>query len=180
MKIIITSILCLSLICLPCHRPKAQAVPAVVLLCVTGLAVGGIYYIHLKSCEPRYYCIKMDNDQPNSYRWCQAMGRPPQNEAATNGWKIVSGPYKLATDCDRNCINHPNVFQNLADEELLNDQLIIIVQQSSTLNGPWYDIYTETNSLMINLDFEVPNTVATVFYRLKIVSTTPTMAVFDF
>lgn len=82
------------------RKAKGQAAYLFIICVTTIIVVGGVMII-IKACKPKWYCVKMDDDNPYSRRWC--VGLKP-NEAQVNGWKILGGPYGTATQCDTNCI----------------------------------------------------------------------------
>ncbi len=102
MKNLITIFLCAAMVAMPMQRTKAQLAPAVCLVIIAAVAVGGVAII-VSSCQPKYYCCE---DAETKNRWCRIVAR---NDPEATEFKIISGPYKDASKCNQICTNGPPI-----------------------------------------------------------------------
>ena len=139
----------------PDLEPQAAWVAACFLVGAGILAGVGIYLV-VKSCKPKYWCIK-DRDG-NHF-----VSTATKNEVAINDWSIVSGPYESVTQGTNNC-PPPQPLPIIAFSQPLD--WTIRVQESPDLIN-WTTIY-ETRDDPQNLNFTIYPTnlsAARMFYR---------------
>ena len=101
MKKFTTILLIGALTVVPWQRPRAQVGPVVLCVAIVVVVAAGAAVVYVSSCgSPKYYCVS-DPEQGN-YQWCTATSR---KDAALEGLKIMSGPYKKVDDCNLVCTN---------------------------------------------------------------------------
>jgi len=140
-----------SLITMPMQRSQAQLAPAICITLIAAAAVGGVVVV-VKSCEPKYYCVR---DEETKQQWCRITTR---KAAQMEGWTIVSGPHKSAEACDKVC--HTNLLTGMSiplmyierSTNLINWETVAQLQ-----DDPEAFEWSETNSLH-----------SAAFYRVRV------------
>jgi len=95
MKKFISIILGASLLAAPIQSSRAQLAPAICIIVVVSAGTAAVIWI--MTCGPKYYCVY---DHESNHQWCRTLAR---GEAQSEGWTIISGPYKDAELCNTNC-----------------------------------------------------------------------------
>lgn len=105
MKNLLTAFLCSAMVAAPIQQPRAQLAPAVCLVIIAAVAVGGVAVV-ISSCQPKYYCCEGNETHQ---RWCRIVKR---GEPVAEDFKIISGPYKDANYCAQICTNEVATAQS--------------------------------------------------------------------
>ena len=135
----------------PGDEPWALAACIIV---ATGIAVGAVVFF-AKKCEPQYYWLMDDSEQPPKY-WVATCTK---KEAEVSGWKRIGGPYKRPTDAP---IEHPSPTNRV--DHVISPYVRITVQQSTNL-VEWVPLSSTTG---YSEDFAYFPTNAAGFYRYEI------------
>lgn len=76
---------------------QETAALAICLILFAAAGIGGTVIV-IRSCAPKYYCLKDESETPPKY-W---VGTATKKEVEINEWTVVSGPYKTpgeVTNC---------------------------------------------------------------------------------
>jgi len=163
MKIVAVS-LCAALLAAPLNLDAVQtSAPPIeqnfhmFAVCLIGGAVvaGGAVIYMLKTCRPKYYCVKDEDGK-------QFPSNASRTERAANDWEVVSGPYNSAEDCARNCstnsvkqvVNIPAIPMKI----MSSTDLVTWTQAVAIVDDPEHFTWTGTNSAAL----------PAMFYRVEI------------
>lgn len=104
------AVLCAALLALGIQQVRAHWI---LYVCVAGgtAIIGGITYVVVKSCQPKYYCIT-DADGNRFY------SNATRSQRAANEWTVTAGPYNSAEEAAAGCVistnGSPAAFTSIA------------------------------------------------------------------
>lgn len=149
--------------------PSDTSIMAICLFGAAG-AIGGYVYFKVRSCKPKYYCVK--DEDGNTFP-----SNASRTERAANDWTVQSGPYNSAEAAKAACppktntlhlvslvvgpstnrLDNPGVYiPSISIKIWKSTNLVDWVLRDTILDDPSHFSWTDTNAISGN---------AKAFYR---------------